>query len=52
MTISGLKLTIPKGRVAELKKNHLELAESTKGSTKSTGAIFGESDKIVDLMLV
>jgi hypothetical protein len=35
--ISGLRLTIPKGRVAEVKKNHLELAESTKGLTKSTG---------------
>tara|TARA_B100000941_G_C28295550_1_gene443800 strand:- start:79 stop:261 length:183 start_codon:yes stop_codon:yes gene_type:complete len=35
--ISGLKLTIPKGLEAEEKKNHLELAESIKGFTKSTG---------------
>ena len=29
--ISGLRLTIPKGRVAEEKKNHLEFAASSKG---------------------
>jgi hypothetical protein len=39
MALSGLKLTIPKGRVAELKKNHLELAASVNGYTKSTGCI-------------
>jgi hypothetical protein len=31
---------MPKGRVAELKKNQRELAASTKGYTKSTGSTF------------
>jgi hypothetical protein len=39
MVLSGLKLTMPKGRVAELKKNHLEFAASVNGYTKSTGCI-------------
>jgi len=33
--MSGLKLTMPKGREAELKKKNLELAASTRGSTMS-----------------
>jgi len=31
--VSGLRLTIPKGRQAEAKKIHREVAESISGST-------------------
>src|SRR5690606_3758222 len=47
ISLSGLRLTMPKGRLADEKKNHLEFAESRSGYTKSTGlgssaGIFGK----------
>jgi len=44
--VSGLKLTIPNGRQADEKRNHLEFSVSSWGYTKSTGValVFSEAE--------